>query len=95
MPRRKAKLVSRGVEAIVKYMHDFPRRNANNQLTFCTIFKTNEGAHIYLEVQPHQVREMLEIWTALDLSMSDRIVLYRLEPYHYHLTFEGLENIAV
>lgn len=91
----KAKLVSRGVDAIVKYMHSFPTRNKNGAITLCTPFRTTTGAHIYIQVQPHQVRETLEAFTPLDLSMSDRIVLYRLEPYHYHLTFEGLEDIAV
>lgn len=91
----KAKLVSRGIVAILRYMDAFPVRNSNGAITLCTPFKTVNNAHVHIQVQPHQVREMLEGYSPLDLSMSDRIVLYRLEPYHYHITFEGIEAIEV
>jgi hypothetical protein len=88
----KAKVSARGIVAIRKFMDKFP---ITGMLTICTPFRTNDGAHVYIEVRPHQVREMLECWSPKDLFMSDRIILYRLEPQTYHLTFEGLEDIAV
>jgi hypothetical protein len=88
----KAKVSARGITAIRKFMDKFP---INGMLTIATPFKTVENSHIYIEVRPHQVREMLECWSPKDLFMSDRIILYRLEPQTYHLTFEGMEDISV
>jgi hypothetical protein len=89
----RAKLVARGIHAITNYMRTFPVRNPNGRLTLCTPFKTTLNAYLYMDIRPHQAQEMLEMWTPKDLHMSDRIVLYRLAPYEYHLTFEGLEAI--
>lgn len=91
----KAKLVARGVVQTLKYMDHFSARSPNSRLTLATPFKTAHNGHIYIEVRPHQVREMLEVWSPQDLSMSDRIVVYRLEPCCYHTTFEGMEGINV
>jgi hypothetical protein len=87
-----AKVSARGITAIRKFMDKFP---ITGMLTVVTPFKTVENSHIYIEVRPHQVREMLECWSPKSLHMSDRIILYRLEPQTYHLTFEGLEAINV
>jgi hypothetical protein len=95
MTLNKAKVSARGITAIQKFMDKFP---INGMLTVVTPFKTvgSEGnSYIYIEVRPHQVREMLECWSPKSLHMSDRIILYRLEPQTYHLTFEGLEDISV
>jgi len=89
----KAKVSARGVTAIRKFMDKFP---ITGMLTVVTPFKTVKGnSYIYIEVRPHQVRETLECWSPKSLHMSDRIILYRLEPQTYHLTFEGLEDISV
>ena len=88
----KAKVSARGITAIQKFMDKFP---ITGMLTVVTPFKTVENSHIYIEVRPHQVREMLECWSPKSLHMSDRIILYRLESQTYHLTFEGLEDISV
>lgn len=92
MTQAKAKVSARGVAAISRFMDKFP---ITGMLTVVTPFKTVENSHIYIEVRPHQVREMLECWSPKSLHMSDRIILYRLEPQTYHLTFEGLEAINV
>jgi hypothetical protein len=93
MTTRKAKLVARGVVATLRYMDHFSARSPNSRITLATPFRTVSNGYIYVEVRPHQIREMLEIWRPSDLSMSDRIVVYRLEPCMYHVTFEGMEGI--
>jgi hypothetical protein len=91
----KAKLVARGVVQTLKYMDHFSARSPNGRITLATPFKTAANSHVHIEVRPHQIREMLEVWRPLDLSMSDRIVVYRLEACMYHVTFEGMEGINV
>lgn len=93
MTQGKAKIVARGAVQTIKYMDNFSARSPNSMLTLATPFKRADNSHIYIEVRPHQVREMLEAWKPSDLYMSDRIVVYRLEPCIYHLTFEGMEAI--
>lgn len=97
--RPKAKVAARGITNVKTFLAKFPRKYPSGLLSLVTPFRHNvyaeNASHLHIEISCEQAYDMLEPWSDAEIVMSDRIVIYRLEPHSYHLTFEGMEAIPV